>query len=97
MTQDDIIALLRAHRAELGQQFDVDRIALVGRGARAGSSGESAVGLLVAFRGPANLDDYLGLSDRLETLLGRPVNLVAEGGRSPRRRSDRDPDLIPVD
>ncbi|MGD2083776.1 MAG: DNA polymerase subunit beta [Chromatiales bacterium] len=95
MRQDDILALLRAHRAELGQQFDVDRIALVDPGARGKLRAGSDVGVLVAFRGPATLDTYLGLSDRLETLLGRPVDLVAEGGHTPHPLPDQD--LIPVD
>jgi predicted nucleotidyltransferase len=97
MRQDDILALLRAHRAELGQQFDVDRIALVDPAARGKSSAGRDIGVLVAFRGPATLDTYLGLSDRLETLLGGPVDLVARGGRASHSLSDQEDGLIHID
>jgi len=54
------------------------------------------VDLLVEFNGPATFDGYFGLTDYLESLLGRTADLVPEQGLQPRARRQVERDLIRV-
>ncbi|MCS6786167.1 MAG: nucleotidyltransferase family protein [Thiobacillaceae bacterium] len=61
---------------ELTHRFGVKRLLLFGSTARNEARPGSDVDLLVEFEGPATFDGYFGLLHYLETLLGRPVDLV---------------------
>jgi uncharacterized protein len=70
----------RARIAELCRQFNVRRLDLVGSAARSDfDRAKSDLDFLVEF-GPADglraLDTYFGLKQELETLFGRPVDLI---------------------
>lgn len=78
MLRDDILQRLRSERAALAAEYGVERIAVFGSIARGEASPDSDVDILVDFREDATLGlfEFVDLKLRLETLLGRPVDLA---------------------
>ena len=78
MSRDEILTLLRSHKAVLEQRFGVVDLALFGSFARDRAGDDSDVGILVRFDGPASSKRYFGVQFYIEDLLGRPVDLVTD-------------------
>ena len=76
MDKDEVLTLLRAHKAILSQRFGVTELALFGSVARNQVSEDSDIDILVRFDGPATSKAYFGTQFYLEDLLGHPVDLV---------------------
>ncbi len=75
-----VLSKLREHMEEL-RKFGVKRIGLFGSYARDEQNEESDVDLVVEFEeGKATLDNFLGLAEYLEGLLGRRVDLITVEG-----------------
>ncbi len=97
MKRDDILAVLRAHESEL-RAAGVAGLSLVGSAARADADVTSDLDLLVRLEDdPArNGFAYFGFIDRLarrlEAIVHRPVDVIAEPVRKPglRREIERD-------
>jgi hypothetical protein len=96
MTRDEILATLSGHRSEFVRDFAVRSLALFGSAARDESHAGSDIDLLVEFDAPTTFERYFGLKDRLESLLGRPVDLVTAQGLKPRARAQVERDLLHV-
>jgi uncharacterized protein len=96
MNRDDILALLRQHKAELQRRFGVVRLALFGSRASERARQDSDVDVLVAFDGPASSAQYFGVQFYLEDLLGCPVDLVTEKALRPQLRPYVERDAIHV-
>ena len=75
MTLEQIETILRGHKDRL-DAFGVKSLRLFGSFARGEDRQESDVDVLVEFEGPATFSGYMGLSDFLEEVLGRRVDLV---------------------
>jgi len=78
MTRDEVLKVLRAHKATLAQRFGVTDLVLFGSVARDQASEDSDIDILVRFDGPATSKCYFGTQFYLEDLLGRPVDLVTQ-------------------
>ena len=78
MNRDDILSLLREHKATLERRYGVTDIALFGSVARNRTSEHSDIDLLVRFDGPATSKRYFGVQFYIEDLTGRPVDLVTD-------------------
>lgn len=78
MTRDEVLRVLRAHKATLLQQFGVTELVLFGSVARDQASKDSDIDLLVRFDGPTTSKRYFGTQFYLEDLLGRSVDLVTQ-------------------
>ena len=78
MTKKEVLHLLRAHKAELAERFDVTYLALFGSVARDEAGDDSDVDVLVRFAGPATSKRYFGTLFYMEDLLGSSVDLVAD-------------------
>ena len=78
MTRDEVLDVLRAHKATLAQRFGVTELALFGSVVRNQLSKDSDVDILVSFQGRADWRRYFGVQFYLEDLLGRPVDLVTD-------------------
>ena len=78
MTRDEVLKVLRAHKAALSELFGVTELALFGSFARDRATDDSDVDILVRFGKPATSDAYFGTQFYLEDLLGHPVDLVTE-------------------
>lgn len=87
MKREEVIRLLNARRTELMDRYGVKSLALFGSAARDETSQSSDVDLLVEFNRPAGLFALFSLQDRLEELLGCPVDLGTLEGIKPRLRS----------
>ena len=96
MNTEAILRQLLDHKAEITEQFAVERLALFGSAARDEMTEDSDVDLLVSFRGRPRYAAYLGLKHSLEQLIGRRVDLVTETGLKPRARQSVVRDLIDV-
>ena len=79
MSRDEVLALLRAHKAALAQRFGVADLVLFGSFARDRANEDSDVDLLVRFDGRATSKRYFGTQFYIEDLLGRPVDLMTDG------------------
>lgn len=94
-----IIEASRAEIAALCRQFHVLALDLFGSAARGGFDAErSDFDFLVAFDLDASADafnDYFGLKESLEALLGRPVDLISDGTvRNPYLRKSIERDRV---
>ena len=78
MNRDEVLSVLRAHKATLARRFGVADIALFGSVVRNEMSAESDIDVLVRFNGPATADAYFGVQFYLEDLLGYSVDLVTD-------------------
>ena len=78
MTRDEVLDVLRAHKATLSQRFGVTALALFGSVVRNQLSEDSDIDILVRFDGPTTSNAYFGVQFYLEDLLGRPVDLVTD-------------------
>ena len=78
MNRDEVLKVLRAHKAILAQRFGVTNLALFDSVARNEMSDDSDIDILVRFDGPATSKAYFGAQFYLEDLLGHPVDLVTD-------------------
>ena len=78
MTRDDILGVLRDHKATLAEHFGVAGLMLFGSFARDAAGADSDIDLLIRFDGPATSKRYFGAQFYIEDLLGRPVDLVTD-------------------
>ncbi|MYB40284.1 nucleotidyltransferase family protein [Candidatus Saccharibacteria bacterium] len=79
MSREEVLALLRIHKATLAQRFGVADLVLFGSFARDRANEDSDVDLLVRFDERATSNRYFGTQFYIEDLLGRPVDLVTDG------------------
>jgi predicted nucleotidyltransferase len=78
MTREEMVRLLKSHKATLAERFGVTDLALFGSMARGEAQQGSDLDVLAAFDGPATSRRYFGAQFYLEDLLGAPVDLVTE-------------------
>lgn len=78
LTREGILGLLREHRDDLNR-YAVRRIGLFGSLAVGLSHPASDLDFVVEFDEPT-VDNYLGLVSYLESLLGRPVDVLTPAG-----------------
>ena len=78
MKRDEVLKVLRAHKAILARRFGVANLALFGSVARNEMSDDSDIDILVRFDRPGTSRAYFGVQFYLEDLLGRPVDLITD-------------------
>ena len=76
MNRDEVLKVLRTHKATLFDRFGVTELALYGSFARDQATDDSDVDVLVRFGAPPDWQGYFGAQGYLEELLGRPVDLA---------------------
>jgi predicted nucleotidyltransferase len=80
MKRDEIIRLLKEHEDEI-KRFGVKRIGLFGSFSRDEGDENSDVDLIIEFeKGKATFKNFGGLSEYLENLFGRPVDILTPTG-----------------
>jgi uncharacterized protein len=83
-TKEDVLSLLDGHRETL-KLFGVVRVGLFGSFVRNEAKLDSDVDLIVELKeGKYNLKNFAALSDYLETLFGRKVELLTPLSLNPR-------------
>ncbi|MBI1779366.1 MAG: nucleotidyltransferase family protein [Proteobacteria bacterium] len=78
LTRQGILRTLRQN-AELLERYSVRKIGLFGSYAKGKQNERSDIDLLVEFERPT-YDNFLGLSEHLEKLLGRKVEILTPDG-----------------
>ncbi|MXW25705.1 MAG: nucleotidyltransferase family protein, partial [Dehalococcoidia bacterium] len=78
MSSEDVLALLREHKAALAERFGVVDLALFGSTVRGEARPDSDIDVLVTFKRPLRSKQYFGARHYLEDLLGRSVDLVTD-------------------
>ena len=96
MNRDDILTVLRTHKATLCERFGVVELALFGSFARDQASDTSDVDVLVRFDRAIHWEQYFGAQFYLEDLLGRPVDLVTEKDLRPEVRPSVKREVVDV-
>ncbi len=86
MDRDTALAILRAHFAEL-RPLGARSLAIFGSVARNSASDESDVDILIEFDRPATFDGFMEAKEKLESWLGRRVDLVTPKALRPRLRA----------
>lgn len=94
-TQQEILTVLKAHKARLQQEFPLHRLALFGSWARGDQTPSSDVDILVEVAPSIGLR-FVTLAQRLEALLGRKVDLVSRRAIKPALWAYIEPDIIDV-
>jgi len=88
MKRDDVLRILKEHRSEFIDQYQVKSLSLFGSMARNEARDDSDVDLLVEFTRPVGLFQFIGLQQRLEALLGGKVDLGTTRSLKPRIRDE---------
>ena len=78
MNRDEVLKVLRAHKAILAPRFGVTNLALFGSVARIEMSDDSDIDILVRFDRPGTSKAYFGVQFYLEDLLDCPVDLITD-------------------
>ena len=78
MNRDEVLKVLRAHKAILARRFGVANLALFGSVARNEMSEDGDIDILIRFDRPATSKAYFGVQFYLEDLLGFLVDLVTD-------------------
>ena len=76
MNRENLLSILRAHKAALAQRFGVVELRLYGSFARDQAADDSDVDVLVRFDASPDWKRYFGAQAYLEDLLGRPVDMA---------------------
>ncbi|MCX6376309.1 MAG: nucleotidyltransferase family protein [Armatimonadetes bacterium] len=75
MSRDEVLSILAEHKAEL-VAMGVKSIAIFGSTARNEAGADSDVDILVEFSAPVGMFKFLDVKARLESILGREVDLA---------------------
>jgi predicted nucleotidyltransferase len=82
MSRDEVLARLRAHRADL-EAMNVTSIALFGSVARGEAGSDSDVDVLIETGWGVSYFDLVHIEDALQNILGSDVDLVTRGELHP--------------
>ena len=75
MKREDVLKILSEHLPALAEDYDVASLSLFGSVARNEALPGSDVDILVEFKQPVGLFQFIGLQQHLESILGRKVDL----------------------
>jgi hypothetical protein len=101
MDKGQILAMLRAHEAEL-RASGVEELSIFGSAARGDATDASDVDVVVRFGAAAANEGFAyfarleAIGQRLHEILGRPVDVVAEPVRKPQLRRNIEADSVLV-
>ncbi|RLI99544.1 MAG: nucleotidyltransferase [Candidatus Aenigmatarchaeota archaeon] len=80
-TLEEIKKVLKEHKKELKEKYGVKRIGIFGSFARGEQNERSDVDVIVEFEnGKATLDNFMELTELLEKIFGRKVDLLTKEG-----------------
>ena len=96
LNRDDILRVLRQHKAALRWRFDVTTLSLFGSVARGDAVSDSDLDVLVEFDGPATSRRFFGLQFYLEDLTGAQIDLVTHKALRPELRPYVERDRVDV-
>jgi hypothetical protein len=71
---------------QLAARYGARRVRIFGSVARGDATPQSDIDFLVSFEPERSLLDLIGFKQEVQELLGRPVDVISEGGISPHLR-----------
>ena len=92
LTLDNVLQLLRAHRADLFARYPLLTLAVFGSVSRGDNGPESDVDIMVEFNQPVGIA-FIRLAEELEAILHCKVDLVTRKGVKDRYFKYIEPDL----
>ena len=95
ITKEEILRMLAKDKPELQRQFKVSKMALFGSYARGDQQEGSDVDILVEVDPSIGLE-FVTLAERIEKLLGVPVDLVSSRAINSRAMKYIEPELVYV-
>ena len=96
LKKEDVLHVLREHKATFAERFGVTDLALFGSYARGQAMAGSDVDILVGFDGPATSKAFFGLQSYLENLLHCRVDLVTQKALRPELRPQIEREAVHV-
>ena len=94
-TRDEILKLLAREKPELERRFRVNQMALFGSYVRGDQQAGSDVDILVDVDPSIGLE-FVSLAERIEELLGQPVDLISRRAIKPKKLKYIEQELIYV-
>jgi predicted nucleotidyltransferase len=94
-TREDVLRILKSHRASLLQRWPIASLSLFGSVARGDQTAHSDVDLLIELSGPMGWN-FFDLADELQALLGVKVDLIPKNGIKPHYWQRIAPDVVEV-
>ncbi len=76
---NNIVKIFDTHKTELKNRFRIESLSVFGSVSRGTSTIDSDIDILVRYQRTPGLFAFLDLKQYLETIIGRPVDLVTEG------------------
>jgi len=80
----EIKEIIKQHKKELEQRFKVKEIGVFGSYVKGEEKRRSDIDILVEFKEPVGLFEFMDSEEHLEKLLGKKVNLVSKKALKPR-------------
>ena len=84
MKRNDVLRILREQSVSLAERYPIASLSLFGSVARDEAAADSDVDLLVEFKHPVGLFEFIELQQRLETILECKVDLGTPRSLKPR-------------
>jgi uncharacterized protein len=79
----DALNILKDHEQELESRFGIKRMGVFGSFAKGEERPDSDVDVLVEFKSPIDIFEFIEVKGYLEVMLGRRVDLVTEKALKP--------------
>lgn len=80
----DIKKIIRQHKRELGERFKVREIGIFGSYVRGEERKKSDIDILIEFKEPVGLFEFMDLEEYLERLFETKIDLVSKKALKPR-------------
>ncbi|MBA3005651.1 MAG: nucleotidyltransferase family protein [Proteobacteria bacterium] len=87
-SDDQLRTAFQAHKDVLYNRFHVESLSIFGSVIRGTAQPDSDIDILVRYRNTPGIFDFLHLKQYLETIVGRPVDLVTEGALKKQLRDE---------
>ena len=87
------VAVLKMQMQPICLEEDIEMLGVFGSFARGEDNAASDIEMLVRFKKPVGLMEMIGIEERFEMILGRPVDLGTEAGLHPLIKANVQKDL----
>ena len=91
-----VLKIIDAHKDEIKRKFSVESLAIFGSVSRGTEEPDSDIDVLVRFKTTPGIFGFIDLKQYLESVVGRPVDLVTDNALKPQLRDQILKDAIRV-
>jgi hypothetical protein len=83
-----VLKVIEGHKDEIKRNFSVEFLAIFGSVSRGAAGPDSDIDVLVRFKTTPGIFGFIDLKQYLESVVGRPVDLVTENALKPQLRDE---------